>query len=499
MRTAFVLFFSITSTTLLLAQSLSAALDVDALATEARETWDLPGLAISIVQDDTLLWSQGYGVKELGKDDPVNADTLFSIASNSKAFTSAIVASLVEEGLLEWNEPVKTYLPEFELNDPFLSAEVTVEDLLTHRVGIASANALWIRTPFTRDEILQRLHLIPTINSLRNGYHYNNNLYIVAGLVARAVTGQTWDELIQQRIFTPLGMENSCTSIRHLPRFEHTATPHADNPEGTVIPIPRYNADNCGPAGSILSCVNDMANWMRCLLAQGEFGGEPVLAESVIRQMQTPHTLIPVSRSFREMIPDAMFRAYGLGHRIHNSNGLKFVEHSGGLNGFRSYVLLVPEKNLGVCVLTNSYTNASEAVAKTIADTMLGIEGRDWYTHYGDLFRASRERSQERLQERDDERIPDTTPSLEPVAYTGTFSHPAYGEIHISLEDETLHFVKNEAALVMGSLRHWHHDTFMTEPALAYDSGDLYVFHLDADGQIEAVTDEGWGIRYDKQ
>lgn len=253
------------SSVLLLCLSASAATapppDIDAYVARVMKTFEVPGLSLAIVKDGQIVLTKGYGVRETGKLEPVDEHTLFGIASNTKAFTATALAMLVDEGKLRWDDPVVRHLPWFQLYDPYVTRELTVRDLLTHRSGLglgAGDLLFWPGTTFTRDEILHRMRYVKPASSFRSRYAYDNILYLAAGQIIPAITGKSWDDFVRERIFSPVGMTSSTTTVSGFKRGQNVATPHA-RIEGQVQPIPWMNIDNTAPAGAINSSAADMA------------------------------------------------------------------------------------------------------------------------------------------------------------------------------------------------------------------------------------------------
>jgi CubicO group peptidase (beta-lactamase class C family) len=249
--------------------------EIDEYATKAGQDWRVPGFAMAIVKDDSVIFAKGFGVRELGKSTPVDAHTLFAIASNSKAFTSAALAILVDEGKIKWDDPVTKYLPWFQLHDPYVTREMMVRDLLCHRSGLATfgGDLIWYNTTYDRNEVVRRIRYLKPASSFRSRYGYQNIMLIAAGLVIEAVTGKSWDDFIKERFFTPLGMTTSNTSITAFKSTDNVATPH-NEVDGKVNVIHYVNVDNIGAAGSINPCVAEMAQWLRLQLGRGTYKGK---------------------------------------------------------------------------------------------------------------------------------------------------------------------------------------------------------------------------------
>ena len=361
--------------------------DLDGFVARTLREFEVPGLALAIVKDGQPLLLKGYGVRRLGAPAPVTPQTLFGIASNTKAFTAAALAMLVDEGKLSWDDPVTKHLPAFQLFDPYVTREMTVRDLLTHRSGLGlGAGDLMFFPPstFTRDEIVEQLRYIKPATSFRSKYAYDNCLYLVAGQIIPAVTGKSWDDFVKARIFTPLGMTTSNTSVSALAADGDVATPHS-LVDKVVTPVAPHSLDNNAPAGGINSSVAEMSRWVIAQLDGGVYhdaeGHEQRLFSLAQgKEMWTAQTLLPISDPPKELAARARASAaYGLGWGLRDYRGRKLVSHTGGLLGMVSQVMLVPEEKLGIVVLTNQEQGAAfRAVTWRLLDHFLGAPPFDW-------------------------------------------------------------------------------------------------------------------------
>ncbi len=369
------------------------AIELDRLIEKARKEWQVPGLSVAIVHKDRVLLSKGYGEKKAGTTDEVNQNTLFAIASNSKAFTSAAMSVLVEDKKLQWDDRVQKHLPYLELYDPFVSYDLRVRDLLCHRSGLGtfSGDLLWFGTPYSPKEILERAKHLPQEGPFRAHYGYSNLMFVAAGEVIEKVSGQPWPEFVKQKIFVPLEMHRTICSVRDLDRMENYATPHKTHLEKSE-PIAWVNWDNMVAAGGIISSADDMSKWLRLQLRRGKFAGSDarLFSEASSREMWEAHTPIKISARASQRVPSTHFRAYGLGWALADYQGRKTVSHGGGYDGMYSHVTMVPEEELGVVVLTNSMTSLPDTLANMIVDRFLGSTGRDWNAENLDTFKKSR-------------------------------------------------------------------------------------------------------------
>lgn len=461
---------------------------IDEYAARMGRDWEVPGFAVAIVKDDKVIFAKGYGVREMNKPEAVDAQTVFAIASNSKAFAAASVAVLVDEGKLSWDDPVTKHLPEFQLSDSYVTRELTIRDLLSHRSGLAtfSGDLLWYNTTYERAEILRRARYLKPATSFRSRYGYQNIMFLAAGELAARVAGRPWDELVRERFFAPLGMTRTTTNINTFPALGNVATPH-NKLDGKLRKVHYSSVDGAGAAAAINSSVTDMAQWLRLQLADGKFDGKQIISAKQIREMRAPHTIINISEASEKLNPQTNFRAYGLGWSLSDYHGRKTVGHGGALDGMLSQVGMIPTERLGVVVLTNSETSLGSLLVNRIFDTFLNVTPRDWSGE--SLARAKAGEAAEKLEREKLEaaRTPGTKPSLATDAYAGRYTGALFGDALVANENGKLVVRLAPAPAFVGDLEHWHHDTFRIRwrDSVAYPFGAGFVtFVLDEKGKI---------------
>ncbi|MDT8436835.1 MAG: serine hydrolase [Gemmatimonadota bacterium] len=463
---------------------------IDARIEEIRRDWPTPGLAVAVVRDDSVVFARGYGVRRIGDPTPVDPHTRFAVASNTKAFTAGLLAQLVDEGRLSLDDRVIDHLPSFRLHDPWITAEIRVEDLLTHRSGLRTfgGDHLWIGQRLPRDEIVRRVRWVRPAGPFRSSYHYQNLMYLVAGQVVAAATGRSWDELMRDRLLGPLGMRESFTTFAGIAAARNVARPH-EVVGGELRPVEYDDVDGVAPAAALVSNVLDMTRWMRANLNGGELEGTRVLTERAVRDMQEVHQPVSVSAWNAENL-GARFAGYGLGWFLGEYRGRKVVTHSGGLTGMISLQTLLPEEGVGVVVLTNFAPDApTRAITYEILDALLGEAPRDWNAAFLERRRQAEQRAARAEAERQANRVPGTSPSLPLDAYAGRYENDLSGATRVRLEDGRLVFDYNPRHL--GDLEHWHHDVFRVHwrhPIFDMDPVTFLRFALGTDGGVEGLT-----------
>jgi CubicO group peptidase (beta-lactamase class C family) len=467
--------------------------DLDAYVARAMKTFQVPGLALTIVKDGQTVVAKGYGVRKLGDSTPVDSRTLFGIASNTKLFTATALGLLIEEGKIEWDAPVVRYLPAFQMFDPYVTRELTVRDLLVHRsgLGLGAGDLLWWpASTYDRKEVARRLRFIPPATSFRSAYAYDNVLYLVAGEVIEAISGQSWEDFVSRRILARVGMTGS--NVRHSAANAggNVATPHAAV-NGAVRPLKPFDSDNTNPAGGINSSADDLARWLTVQLAHGQLAdGSRLFSEATWRQLTTMVTPMPINDPPPELLGlRANFQGYALGLVVRDYRGRKLLMHTGGLPGYVSQVVMVPDERLGIAVLTNQESEAAfESIAFRIADHYLEAPATDWI----DTFQKVMTRLTSATAASDTNaaaaRNTASKPSLPPAKYVGTYSDAWYGDIAITQEGEKLVMRFSHTPDLVGDLEHWQYDTFAVRWRNREIRADAFVtFALTPEGSIDSA------------
>jgi len=467
------------------APALSSA-SLDSYIQHAVTDWGIAGLAIAIVHDDSVVYERGFGVREAGKPDRVDARTLFAIGSNSKLFTATLAGMMVDAKKMSWDAPATTYLPSFQLYDPWVTREITLRDLLSHRSGLGRrGDMLWYASPFDRAEVLRRIRYLRPNSSFRSQYGYQNIMVLAAGEATAAAAGRSWDDLVKERIFQPLGMRASNTSVRDLAGQTDVATPHLLD-KGTLTPVPWRNIDNIGPAGSINSNVEDMAKWLRFLLDSGKVGDRQLIAASTLREISSPQTIIPSPDD--TLSPSTHFHAYGLGVGMYDLLGVKVMSHTGGIDGMLSQVTWVPERHFGFVILTNTegHNNVFAAVGRRILDSYLDAPPRDW-----SAIMLAQTNKQEAAQAQATQRLEasrpkDATPSVPVDRYAGHYSNEMYGDVNVDVAAADKIVLQYGAGRV-GDLEPWSRDAYKIVWRGKREGSGLVQFIVDPIGTVRSL------------
>lgn len=476
------------------AQIITSA-QIDSLVERTLKTFDVPGIAVAVVKDNKIIHSKGYGVRSLNTKQKVDENTLFGIASNSKAFTSAALGILVDEKKLSWDDQVIDYIPEFRLYNPYVTEEFTIRDLLTHRSGLGlGAGDLMIfpgKNNFTTKDIIHNLRYLKPVSGFRTKYDYDNLLYIVAGEVIARVSGMSWEKFIETRIMLPLGMTPSAASYIRLNDSSNVIDPHAPV-NGKVQVIGRDLNASLNPAGGIYSNITDMSKWITMQMNNGKYGeglSKQLFSKDVQRDMWSVQTVIQVGDSTTYK---SHFAGYGLGWVLTDVMGYKQVSHTGGLAGIVTQVTLIPELKLGILVFTNQQSGAAfSAITNTIKDSYFGMKGIDRVKQYaegsakgveeaskitGDIWKAIEEQQKS------------ATAKTDIALFTGTYTDKWFGDVVISVKNGKPWFDSKRSPTLTGELLAYKGNTFVVKWNDRSMDADAYVmFDLDSAGKASGM------------
>ncbi|MBV8516219.1 MAG: serine hydrolase [Acidobacteria bacterium] len=458
---------------------------LDRAVTNTMRAWKIPGAAIAIVQNDRVIYANGYGVKDFTTNALVTSDTLFQIASTSKAFTTAALAMLVDEKKLSWDDPVREHLEYFRLADECASSQVTIRDLVTHRTGLSRHDELWDNTPLTREDVVRRIGFVPLSKPFRTEYQYQNIMFIAAGEVVTHASGMRWDDFVKTRIFQPLQMTRTVTSDADWAASDHANGFRYDFTTERVTPQQPIDTTTIGAGGAIKSSAHDMANWIRFQLAQGFFDNRQLVSAEGLGETKTPQTVIRLDGLTRDTNPETQLLSYAMGWNVQDYRGELLVSHAGALNGFRTHVDLLPRRNIGFVILSNLGRGmALVALRNTLIDMLTAKMGRDWNAYYLMVDRKADEKEAKEKLDRQARRQPNTTPSHPLAAYAGDYESRAYGTVKISLAENGLVLRWNRLTI---PLAHFHYDVFtaVSEPD---DVDEQVAFSSDVDGTVKTLT-----------
>lgn len=454
----------------------------DAVVADGLKQLKVPGAAIAIVKDKEIILAKGYGFRDVEAKLPMTADTLMAIGSSTKAFTAFTLGTLVDQGKVEWDKPVRNYIPWFRLYDAQAGERLTPRDLVTHRSGLPRHDAVWYNNRMaTREDLVRSLAYLQPSADLREKWQYNNLMFLTAGFLVETMTGKSWEESVHSLVFEPLGMTRSNFSVLDSQKDTDFAQPYAER-DGKVVKIPFRDITTVGPAGSINSSVNEMSRWVSVHINGGKYGDKQVIGAETLADLHRPY----MTTGSVPTRPDITGFDYALGWMVDNYRGHNRVHHGGNIDGFSAMVSLWPDDRLGFVVLTNmNATGLPELLIRTAADRILGLEAVDWIGDAAKKLAAGEAVSKQAEAKQATRRRPGTVPAHKLEEYAGDYHHPGYGDLKVTLAAGQLGFVYNAIAT---PLSHWHFETFNGGKADDPEFKDMKLtFRTDASGNVVGV------------
>lgn len=470
---------------------------IDALVKRTMETFEVPGIAVAVLKDGKVIHSEGYGTRSLKSGGKVDENTLFGVASNTKAVTAAALAQLIDEGKLEWDTKVTNIIPEFKLYDPYVTSEFTVRDLLTHRSGLGlGAGDLMVfpaSNVTTTEELIHNLRYLKPVSSFRSKYDYDNLLYIVAGEVVARVSDMTYEDYVEENILKPLKMDNTAMSWHEIEDRSNVIDGHAPV-NGELVPVGLSFTEAANAAAGIYSSITDMSKWVQAQLNEGRYGEglqQRLFSEKEHREMWTPQTLIRTGKGNY----NTHFKAYGLGWNLSDVNGYLQVTHTGGLLGIVSQVIMIPELELGIIVLTNQQSGAAfNSISHSILDSYFGIKGKDRIKDYNESrlkWEAEGRKVEDEVWAEVAKQQAAEGCEVELSNFAGTYTDPWFGKVTITLEGDKLRFVSANVSDLVGDMSYYKGNTFIVKWDDRSLLADAFVnFSLDREGEAEGFLME---------
>ncbi len=478
---------------------------LDAYTAKVVRDWQIPALAISVVKDGRVVLSKGYGVRELGKPGAADAQTLFAIGSTTKAMTAAAIAMLVDEGKVRWDDPVTRHLPTFQTADPYVTREMTVRDLLTHRGGLGNADFLWYESDVPSAEVRRRVRLLRPSYSIRSSFIYQNVMYALAGDVVAAASGMPWEEFVRRRIFEPLAMSRTVATLRETQSRDNVASPH-DRIDGTIRPIRNASVDPVAPAGSIWSSVDDMAKWMRFMLDTARTSnGRALLKPATWAELLKPQTIVTAQQFYpTARLTQPHWTTYALGWFQQDYDGRAVSFHTGSIDGMVAIIGLIPDERLGVYVLANlDHAEARHALMYTAFDLWrpaareaVSVGGsaraRDWSAEMLKLYGGLQAQADSARVRQEAQRVSGTRPTLVLERYAGTYDDSLYGPATVTYQNGKLELQRGARR---ATLEHWHYDTFRARWGNAWQGTSMLTFVIGPRGTADRIEMSGATLR----
>lgn len=452
----------------------------DQYVEESMKLWNIPGVAIAIVKDDKVIYEKGFGYRDVGNSLQVTPQTLFGIGSTTKAFTATALGMLVDQEIIDWDQPIRNYFASLRLYDDYVTNNVSIRDLLTHRTGLPGHDGLWYQTPFKREELIEKLRYLEPSAPFRTKFQYNNLMYTLAGFTLEQIAHKRWEDSVRENIFIPLEMNNSNFSIEELKKSNNYALTYKEN-EGKLEKTDFINIVNVGPAGSINSSVDQMANWLIFNINNGRFKETQLITEDTLNQIHTPQIITPEAREFNEF----SLKSYALGWGSFFYRGHFLVIHGGEIGGFKSLVSFMPDEKIGIVILTNKNSAITDIISCNTYDRLLGLEQLPWNERFQEQIDLIKEQKKQYLESLNTEKVKPSKPSHPFEDYCGNYLHPAYGVITVSISENKL---KGEMHKEPFNIDHKTFDTFEGySPEEPETTKFRMTFYMDQEGIINKL------------
>jgi CubicO group peptidase (beta-lactamase class C family) len=440
---------------------------------EQLQSWNVPSVAVSVVKDGKLVLAEGYGYRDPENKKPADGDTQYAIGSCSKAFTATTIGILVDQGKLQWDSKVVDLIPGFVLKDPIANAQLTPVDMLSHRSGLPRHDGAWYGTNFTREELIHNLRHLEPSAEFRERFQYNNLMFMTAGYVVEHVSGKTWEAFTQEHLLDPLGMTRANFSVEEMARDPNHALPF-EQEDGKNERVPYRGIDAVGPAGSINASAREMANWMLLNLGEGEFDGKRIIEAATLQRIHLAHTALPRPYDEPEFGPVSSCLGWG----VSSYRGQVILTHSGGIDGYRSTVWLLPNAELGITILNNvGGPPINNILVYRAIDLLLGMEPIDWASKRREEF------EQQQAAQEEDKPVGGTRPTHALVDYAGEYVNPGYGSVTIVNQGPDFNFTFHTFS---STLKHWHYNVFTIADTQYEDT--KVTFHVNEDGAINSLA-----------
>ena len=460
---------------------------------QGMKDWKIPGLATVVVKDGKVVFKKTYGVKSIETNQKVDDQTLFAMASTTKAMVAMALGILVDEGKLKWNDNVVDHLPSFQLADPYVASDARIKDLLTHNLGIANADVLWVLDSVSTIETLRRFKHADKAYPLRGGFIYQNIMYAAAGEVIEATSGIPWNEFVEKRLFQPLGMNRSQAEAINVLKVGNYVASHYDFDEDGVKVVDRNYSDQIGAAGMMWSSIDDISKYLKFILNKGIINQDTILRPATFKTLFKPHALIPQNQFYpTTKLTNPNWTSYGLGWFQHDYRGVKLDFHTGSLQGLIAIAGVMHDMNTAVYVFGNmDHAELRHAILYQAMDLYAFEDNStNWHTKIFKLYEDREKESKEREKKQNEARILNTKSSLSLDAYAGTYHHPLCGNLQITVENNVLKLDFNGFEQIEAT--HWHYDTFMTQPNMRWTSPSQLTFQINAEPEVETVDFFGY-------
>lgn len=464
---------------------------------EGMKEWQIPGLSAVVVKNGKVVFKKTFGIKDIETKEPVDENTLFSMASTTKALIAISLGILVDRDKISWEDKVIDHLPSFKLSDSYITAEARVKDLLTHNLGIRNADLLWVIDSVSTTETIDRFKHAKKTYPLRGGFTYQNIMYAVAGELIESVSRQHWTLFVENNILKPLEMTRTQTKSIDIIKAGNYTTPHANDFENGIVKVGYTFSDQIGAAGMAWSTTNDVSNYLTFLVNDGIFKRDTILQPTTFQYLFKPHAILTKPAYPTNVLTKQKWNTYGLGWFQHDYRGYKLDFHTGSLVGLVAIAGIIHDKDMAVYVFANlDHAELRHAIMyKAIDLYVFNDDSRDWHDEIFKLYDGFRKKAKESIKKRNKKRVLKTKPSLTLDQYSGTYQHEMFGKVNVSVVDGKLQFNFNN--YLYYTIEHWHYNTFITNKDPQYGDRSLMNFNLNASGKTKEL--EVFGEKFTKK
>ncbi len=462
---------------------------IDSYIDSVMKQWNIPGLALGVVYKDQLIYAKGYGFRDVEGKLPVQPNTVFPIASNTKLFTATLATMLAAEGDIDLDKPIKSYVPALNFYDDELNAQISMRDLLSHRTGLPRYDGIWVGSQVNRKDAISAIHIMKPQQNFRSGFIYNNMMYATAGYVMEEMMMKKWEDLVREKILLPLQMKSTFFTRHEMMQTKNYAKSYSHPDSTNSLKIKSFEAESeaLGPAGTMKSTVEDMSRWMIIHLNNGRFEGKQLIPAKAISETLVPHVIADKKNTWKEL----SHPLYALGRNVQTYKGYQIATHTGSIDGYYSNMTLLPADSIGIFLVYNSDRAGimRTSFAFPLIDRLLSLSYTDWNNRIWQEYEKSRLDNRKVKDSVLATQVKNTTPSHPLTAFTGTYTHPAYGSIHISIEGKQLKFMFRKQTTLLG---HFHYNQFITKEENDVPNFRIN-FNINSKGEIEKLTTRPFG------
>ncbi|MEE9373950.1 MAG: serine hydrolase [Saprospiraceae bacterium] len=482
--------FFIISSLVLLGQYDTQNTALDAMIEKGIVDWEIPALSVLVLKDGNAVYKKTYGIKNIKSKEAANNETMFTMASTTKALVAMGMAMLVDEGKVKWEDKVRMHYPQFKLSNAYITEDARIKDLFTHNLGIGNADWIWYARDLNTAETIEKFAQAPQVHPLRGGYKYQNMAYVIAGEVIKKISGKPWQDFLNERIFKPLNMNRTAAVSKNILALGNVARPHYNDLDEGIIPINYAFFDQAGAAGMLYSCIDDIEKYLSFINNKGILNGDTLIKASTFEYLFSPKIIIENGFYPSTIFTKPKWKSYAMGWFQHDYKGMKVDFHTGSIDGFVAIHGWLRDQNLGVYVFSNlDGAELRHAIMYKVFDLYALGGDTDWHKNIFDLYDGFKQENIKSLELVERSRVRHTKPSKFISAYNGIYTHPMFGKITIKTGKNNLSASLNDKYDL--TLNHWHYDTFRSNVQTQWRERVMIRFEMDENGNITGLFFKG--------